>query len=483
MSTRSLFTSLLFIGLFVLALRPPLDPDMWWHLKTGSYIWQNGIPFHDPSFSFTAANHVWITHEWLTELLMIAVYQLGGLGGLSLVFAAVVAVAFFLLFGASDGRPYVAGVATLWGMAAALPFFGTRPQMINILGGAVVIYIVEQVIHGRLHHRWIWSLPVLILVWVNMHGGFLLGLVIMGVYVAGGLLHRLLGSDTYDRLQPAEWKYLATATAVGVGTSLINPFGVEMLTYAYETTLSSEAMQTFIVEWHSPDFQKPIFWLFGSMLLGSWITMVFSKRPVTFTDLLFLVGTSYAALTSKRNIPIFVIVAVPIVARHLVSIFEGSRWAGLARGEQSNAVSSRLMERVNVALAVIIAGLGSIYVLSELTTYENRVFETLPVDAVSYIALNDVDRIYNEYSWGGYLIWRDIPTFIDGRADLFGDEFFELYMRTYQLESDWQDPLNRHDIQHIFIRADSPLDVLLKSTDSWKPIYRDDIAVIFQRNS
>lgn len=466
-----------------MSLRPPFDPDMWWHLKTGAYIWQFGLPYQDPGFAYTTSSNLWITHEWLTELLMIGIYQIAGLIGLALTFAALITGAFFLLYRVSDGRPYAAGLATLWGAAAALPFFGTRPQMINILGGAVVIYVVEQVRHGRINDKWLWALIPLIIVWVNMHGGFLLGIAILGVYLVGEGVARLLGRSATQTLSFNGLMTLFLVTVLSAAASLINPFGFQMLTYAYETTLTSEAMQTFIVEWHSPNFQTPIFWLFGSLMIGIWVVMVFSKRPVSLTELLFILGTTYAALQSKRNIPIFAIVTVPIMARHLVGVFENTPWFSLVSGGEVSPPPNRRLKLLNNFLGGIIFAAALGYVVTETIQYPESVAESLPTEAITYIKDNDVDVIFNEYAWGGYMIWQEVPPFIDGRADLYGDEFFEKYMRTYQIRADWQDALDSYGVKHVFIRVDSPLDVLLQAAPDWQTIYRDETAVIFKRRS
>jgi hypothetical protein len=139
LNTRTLFVVLYAASLFLIAVRPTLDPDMWWHLRTGEYILQQGIPHHDV-FSYTVVDHRWITHEWLSEVVMWLIYSSGGFPALILSFAAVIAVSFWLIYLISEGRPYLASFVGLLSAFASAPLWGARPQMFNILFLALVLF-------------------------------------------------------------------------------------------------------------------------------------------------------------------------------------------------------------------------------------------------------------------------------------------------------------------------------------------------------
>ncbi len=137
----------------------------------------------------------------------------------------------------------------------------------------------------------------------------------------------------------------------------------------------------------------------------------------------------------------------------------------------------------------MIAGLVALgviaFVFQELSDPAGITADNFPVAAVDYLEANNLDqaRIYHEYDWGGYLIWRDVPTFIDGRADMYGDEFIFFYMQTNTRDHNWQEPLNRYDVEYILIRSESGLGVLLDATDSWQIIYEDDLSRIYSRSA
>jgi len=180
MTVRKLFAFLLLLSPVAVVVQVALDPDLWWHLRSGEYVVEFGIPDHDPGFSFTAADQKWFMHEWLSDVVVYLIHQSVGLWGLSLVFAAVVAVTFALMYWTSVGRPYLAGFIAFWGLVATAPFVNARPQMLNILFAAAFVTIVERFKDGHLSHRWLWLLPALTVAWANAHSGFLLGIAILG---------------------------------------------------------------------------------------------------------------------------------------------------------------------------------------------------------------------------------------------------------------------------------------------------------------
>ena len=184
MSIRRLFATLFAIALFTMAVRETLDPDMWWHLKTGQYVWEQGIPREDP-FSFTRLGVPWVAHEWLSDAIMWGVYQAAGLVGLSLFFAAIIALTFWLLYQRCAGKPYLAAFVILLAAVSSAPTWGARPQMLNTLFLAIFVNIMEGYRAGQVGRKGLYALPLLTLMWANLHSGYLLGVVVLGGYVVG----------------------------------------------------------------------------------------------------------------------------------------------------------------------------------------------------------------------------------------------------------------------------------------------------------
>ena len=184
MTVRRLFVFIFTLSLFTLVVRVTVDTDMWWHLGTGDWILERGIP-HGDVFSFTVPGREWITHEWLTQIIMAFLWRAGGFPALILVFAAIMTSAFLLVYKSCVARPYLAVFIVLLGLLASKPITGARPQTFNWLFLAVFLYIIESVKDGRFQRRVFFVFPILTVIWVNMHGGYLIGLVVFIPYKVG----------------------------------------------------------------------------------------------------------------------------------------------------------------------------------------------------------------------------------------------------------------------------------------------------------
>src|SRR5882757_6039313 len=190
--TEFIFLVVLFLGLFAMAARNVTDPDLWWHLKTGQYIAEhNSVPRTDP-FSYTRAGQPWVAHEWLTELLLYQIHRIAGWCGLIVIFAAVLAAAFWLLYLRCGPAPYVAGVATLYAAWATAPLWGVRPQVLSLLLTSLWLLVLER---SERHPKLFWWTLPLTLLWVNLHAGFAAGLALSALSLAGEWIERALGSS------------------------------------------------------------------------------------------------------------------------------------------------------------------------------------------------------------------------------------------------------------------------------------------------
>jgi hypothetical protein len=481
MTIRRLFEALFLLALFVMGVRETLDADMWWHLRTGEYILQYGIPRQDV-FSFTVPDHAWVTHEWLSQVVMWWIYQAGGFAGLILVFALVTAVTFYLLYLCCAGRPYLAAFVVLLAAVTSAIVWGARPQMFNLLLTAVFVHVVERVKDGRYPARTFWLLPVLMVLWANFHSGYLLGVVLLGTYAVGEAGQRWLGKTDERTLAWTAVRLLFIITFVSFLVAALNPSGPELWIYPF-FTLGSSAMQAYIQEWHSPNFHVTQFWPFATMLALGVVSFIYSQRPVTATDLLLFFGTGAAGLLSARHIPLFAIVAAPIVARHTLSALAGTKLYPVLSGEVQEPPPSRAMQLLNglVLLVAVLAVLG--WAANQIGGNETAVARQYPVAAVDFLEANALaDKPgYNSYNWGGYLIWRGLPVFVDGRADVYGDDFLFYYRDAFDAKENWQAPLNDFAVEYVLMERGSPLATVLAASDNWQAAYQDDLAQIFVR--
>jgi hypothetical protein len=271
---------------------------------------------------------------------------------------------------------------------------------------------------------------------------------------------------------------------VSFGAAVLNPSGPALWLYPFET-LGSPAMQAYIQEWHSPDFHVRIFWPFVAMLALGVLSWVYSGKRPTASELLLFGGTGAAGLLSARNIPIFAIISTPIIVRHLLNVFTGTAAYPILSGQERIVQPARLLGILNGVVLVAALFGAFIWTANTIILNDEEIAKVYPVTAVDYLEESGwADRRgYNSYNWGGYLIWRGVKVFVDGRADVYGDDFLFYYRRTFELREDWQEPLAAFDVDYVLMERESPLSVVLLRDVGWQEVYADELARIFVRAS
>jgi hypothetical protein len=463
--TRNVFLAALLVGLFAMAARNVTDPDVWWHLKTGQYIAEHrSVPRTDP-FSYTRAGQPWVAHEWLSELLLYEIDRAMGWGGLIPIFAAVLTAAFFVLYLRCGSSTYIAGVATLVAAWATVPLWGVRPQVLSLFLTSLWLLIL-----GRSERNpkllW-WTLP-LTLLWVNLHAGFAVGLALSALYLAGEWIERALGRSPQ---RPSGPRIAPLIFLLDLLIVPLNPNGLRMFSYPFET-LRSSAMQKYIAEWASPNFHHPEYWPFLLIVLATFAALSWSRLELRSRDLLLLLVSLYAALVSIRLIPLFVLIAVPLVAMQL------GDWPR-SDGRRPQPIASTLL---NALILLAMAAFAVVHIAQVIQRQPQVEIERFPARAVAFLQNHPPSgRIFNHYDWGGYLIWKlypSTPVFIDGRADLYGQQLFDQFAETYQFKGAWQQTLQQWNIDTVIVPTDSPLATGLRSSHGWTVSYEDPQAVV-----
>jgi hypothetical protein len=467
-STKNTFLAVLFLGLFAMTARNITDPDVWWHLKTGEYIARHkSVPHSDP-FSYTRAGEPWVAHEWLTELGLYELQSMAGFCGLILIFSALISVTFFLLYLRCGPAPYVAGIATLCAAWATAPIWGVRPQVLSLLLTSLWLLILER--SERTPNLLWWTLP-LTLLWVNLHAGFALGLTLSALFLAAELIEKRLNS------LPAHRTHSRTAALVLLLDLLLvplNPNGWRMFSYPIET-LRSAAMQNYIAEWASPNFHHPEYWLFLLIILATFIALICSRASLRPRDLILLLVGLYASLASIRMIPLFVLIAVPLVAKRM----------GTWPQDSSSLRPTPSRTALNIAIVLAMAVFASVRCAHVIHRQPEAEAGKFPARAAAFLQQHPpAGPIFNHYDWGGYLIWKLYPStrvFIDGRADLYGESLLRDFADAYQLKGPWQQVLQRWQIQTVIVPPDSALAAGLQAAPGWAISYQDSQAIVLVR--
>ena len=230
--TETVFTIVLMLGLFGMASRSVVDPDLWWHLKTGQLTLQHHAVFRVDPYSFTCAGQPWINHEWLADVLMFSLYRAAGWGGLIVVFAALISTAYFLIFRRCAGRPYLAGIMTVWAAFASLPVWDVRPQIFSLLLASMFLMLRDLSVESP--RRLWWAVP-LTLLWVNLHAGYALGIALLALFMVGELLDAGFGFAPESGSRRTMFGTLSLVLIACLAVVPINPYGFKMYWYPIAT--------------------------------------------------------------------------------------------------------------------------------------------------------------------------------------------------------------------------------------------------------
>jgi len=489
-----LLTAIVFIAVFAMAVRVVVDSDTWWHLASGRYIVENrAIPLTEP-FSHTRLGTPWIDHGWLAQILLYGVYLLGGWPGLLLGVATLVTLAFVLVYRQSLGNPLVRAFGVVLGAIASSGAWAARPQIISFLLAALVAYLLDRYKrHGGKALLW---LPLVVLVWANIHGGYAIAFILMLCYIAGEGVNRLLGHDEDPVLSWRQLLNLALVTGLCLLAVGVNPNTWQMWLYPFRT-VGIGALRDFIQEWQSPDFHQIWQQPFVVLLLLTVLALARSGRRADFTDLALLAVWTTGALLAGRNIAIFALVAAPIFVRYGTSAWTqqletlrnvgwAQRWLQITDQPPPDRRALTAINWLLLAL-VVAAALVKIYLPLAPGVVDKATRSWLPVDAIAYIQANHpAGPLFNSYNWGGYLIfelWPDYPVYIDGRTDLYDDAFIRRYLDVVVANDGWQQTLDGDGINLVLIENNSVLDKFLRISSTWQEVYRDTVAAVYSRKT
>jgi len=489
LSREGTFAGILLFGLLAMTARSATDPDLWWHLRTGQWIVETGhVPHSDP-FSFTRAGLAWVSHEWLSEVAFYELWKHGG-AALLIVFSAIVTTAGFmllylrcLLYG---GKKHWAAAATVLGALASAPSWGVRPQMFTFTLASLLLFLLESGNKKDRPRLLLW-IPPLFLLWLNLHAGFALALALLFAYGVGLIVETAVGSTPWTNTRPIILRVLLLLLAC-LALVPLSPAGAQLYRYPFDT-LRSSGMRSFIVEWFSPDFHD---WLYRPFLLV-WLLLLIalasSRSRPKGRVIVPLLLTSLAALDAVRHIPIFILVAIPVIAAAL-PVATGSRAASphvTKNARRGAPIFSWFQPSFNLAVVILIAVFALVKWVSLARNQDAREAELFPQKAVAFLRASDQPRrIFVYYDWGGYAIWKLYPeyrVFVDGRADLYGDDLLHQFKTALQLRSGWRDVLDGWKVEAVLMPPSCALSQALILDPKWHVAFIDSKAIILVRTN
>ncbi len=479
-SLKRVFEVYVFAYAFFFASRPLSDGDFWWHLKTGEYILKNrSIPNTD-LFSFTSYGKPWVAHEWLSEVGFYLVYSRSGFNALIFIFAVLTAIAFWIVCRRCESHAYIAAFATLLGVWSILPTIGVRPRVFTLFFASAYLAVLTRYAR-RGEGKGVWWLVPLMALWVNLHAGYIIGLVLIGVTIVGVV------ADVWAEGVPlkAHWPRIRTLVLVLFASLVavnLNPHGPRIYVFPFEFFFSP-VQQDLVIDWLSPNFHDPGLLPLALLILLTIAALTLSPKRARPSELLLFLSTLYATLKSNRHMAIFALVAAPLLANYLQNWVDSTA-VGKSFGQARSSAKSRGAFVFGVLLLLPILALvfrlkAEIYSASK----QERV--GVPLKAVEYMKANQI--IGNTFTdpniWSGYLIWEmpSNPVYIDGRIDMYGDEFVKDYVKiTYGL-TDWRVPFEHFGVKAVVLSPNSVLRLQMQNSPQWEQVYQDEMAVVLRK--
>jgi hypothetical protein len=438
---------------FLLGLRPLSDNSFLTHLATGRLILDQGaVPSADP-FSFTAPGAPWVVQSWLVSVLLASLEELAGPGAIRVavgVAGGLLAAALWALArppaeragGNLLGRTGLVGVA----LVAGAGFWVERPLLVGLLGTALVLVALE----GRVAAWWLVPLGW---IWVNSHGSFPLGLLLVLAAAVGA---RLDGRSPRRELVVGAW--LAAGLVLGV----IGPLGLQALLFPVHL-LGRVELLAHVVEWRAPTFDT---WAQRAFLVLVALLFLGLARAPSFRYGLPAVGFVAMALLSVRNVPLAVLVCLPAIARGLPPF-----------GRLQDRTRARV-GAVAVAAVVALAALGAV---AQLGVAHYRLEQRYPLEALAWLGRQggpapDERHVLPDFAGNLLTLLHGAEgrVFFDDRFDMYPAELMEDYVALNAASPGWRSVLDRWDVNRVTWPADRPLGPLLVESAQWQVVYLDE---------
>jgi hypothetical protein len=504
-SIEHLWALVTLAGIFIFLSTHPIRPhDFWWHAKAGEEIVTTGrIPAVD-TFSHTVPGSAYRSYQsfWLMELLLYGVYSLGGSALVVFVHSMIITVAYGLLFWLClwlSGNWRVAALCTLFAAALGLNDWNVRPQAIAPLLAVAMLWVIYGVrVRENIKNRsalglwWLVPLFLCMVVWVNSHGSFFVGLVLIASWLVDEvwqLLKSRLAGEGWGRIGILRAPCLALMVAALA--CLINPRGTGIV--AYLGTIGGDpVIQNLVPEWMPPSFASLHGSLFLMGLLLSATVLALSSRQPTFFQMVTFLAFAALGLKTLRGVIWFGIVLAPVLANHLPDLAQQAK--GIAKKPARSQTEGQAALFNYAFAALILLGL-----ILSLPWFKSRLgflgakagllsAET-PVAATEFLLQNELPgHLFHDMSFGSYLIWAaqpEYPVFVDSRIELYPAGIWQDYLEISAARGDWEASLAEYGVGALMLRPDSqgPLVEAASRSPMWQLVYEDNSTTVFARAS
>jgi hypothetical protein len=473
---------MLFITIFVGAIMVGprmVNGDLGRHLVLGKYMVTTlSIPTRD-LFSFTKPSQSRPPYEWLAQVVLYFAYRILNMDGVVILTALVLAMTFVVVFIDSFHRssmPVLAAFLSLWaGVSSSIDWL-TRPHVLSFFFLALWLMWLERI--RKNENISLWWFPLLMLVWANSHGGFILGILAWVAYLSGWAWEAWRHRSVTD---------IGRNLMIIGGTSLIASVLTPDLWRNWQGVLANNSI--YILS-HTSETKPPDFSVIGTLpftclLVLVLISFFLYRKRYPVSHILLLVGLALISLLMARNVPYFAIAAAPILIGDIGTLFrEKSVWNKFE--DRVARIETGLKGYVWPALAMITAiGFFAYYQSVFHAPFDNFNPQAFPVRAVDWLESHPQSgNMFNDFNWGGYLLYRLWPedrVFIDSQSDFYGETLTRQYAEILSGQGDWEANLRQYNIGWLIVSPQSGLARSASGSPEWSMIYEDASAVIFVR--
>lgn len=460
---------LLIAAIFAYVERGITEPDIWWHLRDAQSLLQGHVFLRADTYSFTAAGTPWINFEWLSEVPYFLAFQAAGLKGILTVYFVVLALIYIAVYyrtcraGADckDAAIVTLGAICLGGVSMA-------PRML-LFGWLCLMGLLLILDHFKETGRGLWLMPPLFMLWINFHGSWVFGFVVLGATVAAGLIEGEWGRIVARRWSASQLKKLLLYSAVSIAALFINPIGYKLVLYPFDLLFRQQAVMQYIEEWEPVDFSTGNGKLAMILIFALLATTLFSTRRWKLDETLLTGFALWTALSHARFMFFAGLIMAPVLAPSL-KLFPPYE---------------RELDKPWLNAAIIAGILGAmVYFFPSEARLQQKVDEAYPRAALQFMQRQHINgRLFNRYGWGGYIEWNapQLKPGIDGRADIFVYKgIFMDFLNATSLKEPFE-VLDKYRIDYVLMPPKQPLSYLLEHSPAWHVIYSDKIAVLFER--
>ncbi len=462
------------------------DADTGYHIRAGEFIIENGkLPDAD-IFSFLTPPLPWTLHEWLAEVIMALVHRLAGITGIAVLFSFLIALSGYLVFTLllqRNANLIFSTIAVLLVTLSSASNWLARPHIFTFVLFIIWYHLLSNYQYRERNHLYV--MPFIMVAWVNLHGGFILGLILLGIFLFGNLAQYCFAAPNNRSRWLDKARRIGLIMIACALVALLNPYGYDTLLFPFRVVQDKFLMDS-IAEYLSPNFHSSLVLPFELLLLATIAIFAVSGAKLDVIELTLIVLFGHMALFSSRHIPLFAFIAGPVLVKQAQLAFESldGRLVTMLKRRMENlaAVNQSTVRFFWPALGVVV-----VMALAAAGTIKHE-FDSayVPTAAVAFIQQEIITgNMFNDDEFGDYIIyaaWPRYKVFIDGRTDMYGASRVKEYLTLSQARQGWESLMEKYQVTWVFHGANSMLSKILLERADWKLVYSDKVANIFVKS-